>query len=97
MSEKPGILSIKGLNVDDILITNDGAFIKLTPEIQQNKEQARLYDALRQIVQSQLTIPHNLIGTPNDEFDVSYQQRLQAAKVIATDFRKLTGIDLENY
>lgn len=96
MSEKPEIISIAGLKGDEFLITNNGPFIKLTPEVKQNKNDARLFHALKQIVISQLTIPHNLVGSPHDDFDVSYQERLQAANAIAAEFKKLTGIDL-NY
>lgn len=63
-------------------------------EIEQNKEDARLYSALKYIVQSNLVIPHNLTSKPDDEYEIDYQSRLKTAQMIASEFKELTGYDI---
>jgi len=63
-------------------------------ENMQLKEDARLYSMLKQIIKSELLIPHNLISKPNDEYDIDYQSRLKVAQMIASEFKKLTGKDI---
>lgn len=63
-------------------------------ENMQLKEDARLYSMLKQIIKSELLIPHNLISKPDDEYDIDYQSRLKAAQMIASEFKKLTGKDI---
>jgi ribosomal protein S13 len=63
-------------------------------EIEQNQEDARLYGALKQIIESNLHIPHNLTATPDDEYAVSYHYRLKVAELVASEFKKLTGKDI---
>jgi len=54
---------------------------KLRPieKIEQNEEEARLYSALKHIIQSNLIIPHNLISKPDDEYEIDYHSRLKTA------------------
>jgi len=60
----------------------------------EQQEDARLYSALKHIIQSNLIIPHNLLSKPNDEYDIDYQSRLKVAKLIESEFRKLTRKDI---
>ncbi len=62
------------------------------------KEDARLYSALKHIIQLNLMIPHNLTSKPNDdEYSIDYQSRLKVAQMIESEFKKLTGKTLEKY
>jgi len=63
-------------------------------ENKQFAEDARLYSALKHIIQSNLLIPHNLISKPDDEYPIDYRSRLKTAEMIASEFKKLTGKDL---
>lgn len=71
-----------------------GNFIPIQ-KIEQNKEDARLYSALKHIIQSNLNIPHNLTSKPDDEYQIDYPSRLIAAEMIAVEFKKLTGKDIK--
>lgn len=73
----------KNLNADDM------------KEMEQNKEDARLYSALKHIIQSNLMIPHNLTSKPDDECPIDYQARLKTAQMITSEFKKLTGKDID--
>lgn len=94
MSQKSDIITVEGLKTDGFMVTENGTYIKFTPDILQNKKDACSYAVLRHILQSNIMIPHNLVGKPDDEFDVSYQLRMKGAKAIAAEFNKLTGKDL---
>lgn len=67
---------------------------ELVIENNELKEDARLYSALKHIIESNLMIPHNLISKPDDEYPIDYQCRLKTAQMIASEFKKLTGKDI---
>lgn len=66
-----------------------------TSKAKQNKEDTRLYSALKYIIQDNLSIPCNLTSEPTDEYSIDYQSRLTVAQMIASEFKKLTGKDIE--
>ncbi len=83
------------LKVDEktgALITAAGYDLK---NIEQNQEDARLYGALKQIIITNLIIPHNLTAEPDDEYAIDYLSRLKTAQMIASEFKKLTDKEIK--
>lgn len=100
MREEERTEKIKKLEIDMVKeirlieLENSGHLGYDLGEMERNKKDTIRYSVLRFIIQSNLEIPHNLISKPTDEYTIEYQCRLAAAQMMASEFKRITGEDI---